>query len=208
MSRVKKQVRRRRALKALVVGSAMGICLVACSSEAPNLKRTAQSATTTTVTSEVSDMGYDRQIDILSCEEIATINSDLVKGMRLLPPPPPYPGAEDEVPSCAWESPDQGSSLLVGIDRFVVTPDQMRQLQASESPWYQGNYPSYESLRTQRLDAIGAVAVLPDTGRSVFVHLPTVRIEAIADSREVAVEASTRIAEHIVNNHIEDAAPR
>lgn len=152
---------------------------------------------------ESAGYGYRGAIALVPCQEITRIIADVIEGMDPLPPRPPYPGDEDVVGSCRWQSPDKSRSAIVAIAKFVLAPGDMELLRAGRYGMYAGDQPSYKVQRTSRLDAIGAVAVQPQNGPSTFVHLPTVRVNTVGlPSYELSLESSTRIAEYITAHNL------
>lgn len=152
---------------------------------------------------ESSGYGYRGAIALVPCEELTRIIADLLEGMDLLPPLPPYPGDEDVVDSCRWQAPDKSRSAIVAIAKFVLAPGDMELLRAGRYGMYIGDQPSYKVQRTPRLDAIGAVAIQPQNGPSTFVHLPAVRVNTVGlPSYELSLESSTRIAEYISDHNL------
>lgn len=157
-------------------------------------------ATESSLSSETTQMGYIAASQPLSCDEIAHVGGDLISGLERVTPPA-YPNAVDQSKDCIWRSPDSSKSVVVGIEHFTLSAEEMDLLRQGRSPWYQGEYPKYEVRETTRLEKIGAVAVLPQNGPSAIVHLPTLRIEIVGTGSLMALELGTRIAEFVVGNN-------
>lgn len=174
---------------------------------------------------------YRGGVQLLSCEVIGEICADLIAGMKLLPPPPPYPGAEDEVPACHWvathghdyawtayvlaganppmEAEHSGAtsgtspfrSVSVATDHYEVGTAGIDRVAMERI--YDGDTPDYLVMETDRLSAIGAIAVQPQNMPHTFVHLPRVRVSVLADTYDVTLEGATRVAEFLVAHRIE-----
>lgn len=67
---------------------------------------------------------------------------------------------------------------------------------------YTGTTPRYEIFCTDRLDAIGAVAVQPQNWPRTDVHLPDAQITVHGPDYDVTLEAATRLAEYVVAHDI------